>query len=108
MYLPAPDEEIWVGVLRLLVHVPGSRSLKDRRRAVLSLVERIAARHHASTADVGHLGSPGQAAIAAVVVANDPQLVRARLDAIRAEAERSAHAYLVDSTSWIEKKTDLG
>lgn len=95
-----------MGVLRLLLQVPGSRSLKDRRRAVLSLVERIASRHHASAAEVGYLENPGMAAVAAVVVANDPRVVRSRLDAIRGEAERSAHAVLVDSTTWVEKKGD--
>lgn len=103
MYLPAADEELWVGVVRMLVHVPGSRTLKDRRRAVQSLVQRIAARHHASVAEVGHLENPGAAVVAATVVANQPQLVRARIDAIRREAELAADSIFIDSNTWVLK-----
>jgi uncharacterized protein YlxP (DUF503 family) len=40
MFLPAPDESIWVGVLRLSLLIPGARSLKDKRRVVAQLRDR--------------------------------------------------------------------
>ena len=62
-YRPAPDEHIVVGVLRVVLHVPGSRSLKDRRRVVLSLKDRLVTRHKASVAEVGHLEAHDRAVL---------------------------------------------
>lgn len=90
MYLPAPDESLWVGVLRLSLYIPGSRSLKDRRRPVLSLRDRIQSRHHAAFAEVGHLDAIDRAVIAVALVSNDARLLRSRLDTIRAEVEQKA------------------
>lgn len=96
-YFPAPDEQVWVGVLRLVLHIPGSTGLKDRRRAVQSLLQRVASKHGAATADVGHLGNADAAVLAFCIVANDPKLVRSRLDSILQEGEQSAHGYLGSS-----------
>lgn len=87
MYLPAPDESVWVGVLRVLIRVAASRSIKDRRRVVSSLRDRIQARHQASFADVGHLDNPDQAVIAIAVVGNESRVLQSRLDAIRVDIE---------------------
>lgn len=80
MYLPAPDEAIWVGVLRLSVHVPGSRSLKDKRKVVASVRDRLRARHNLTVAEVGHLDSRDRAVLAAALIGHDAQNVRAQLD----------------------------
>lgn len=93
-YLPAPDEAIWVGVLRLSLRIPGARSLKDRRRVVLSMRDRIQTRHHAAFAEVGHLDAAGAAVVAVTVVGNDPRLVRTRLDTIRGDVLLTADALL--------------
>jgi hypothetical protein len=82
VYLPAPDEAIWIGVLRLGVHVPGSRSRKDRRKVVAGLRDHLRARHNLSVAEVGHLESRDRAVLAAVLVANDQKVIRSQLDAI--------------------------
>ena len=108
MYLPAPDEAIWIGVVRLVLHIPRSFSLKDRRRAVQSVVQRIQVRHHVSVGEVGHLENQGAAVIAATVVANDPKVVRTRLDGIRNEAEKSGDAWLAEVTSWVQKMGEVG
>ncbi len=108
MFIPAPDEALWIGVVRLVLHIPRSHSLKDRRGAVQSVVRRIAVRHHASVAEVGHLDNAGAAVVAATVVANDPKAVRARLDAIRMEAERSSDAWLAEVNSWVQRMGDVG
>jgi uncharacterized protein len=108
MYFPAPDEALWIGVVRLVMHIPRSFSLKDRRRAVQSVVQRIQVRHHVSAAEVGHLENAGAAVIAASVVSNDPKMIRARLDAIRSEAEKAGDAYLAEVTSWVQKMGEVG
>jgi uncharacterized protein YlxP (DUF503 family) len=108
IYLPAPDEALWIGVARLVLHVPRSLSLKDRRRAVQSVVQRIRARHHCDVAEVGHLDNPGAAVVAATVVANDPKLVRARLDLVRATAELGGDAWLAEFNHWVQKMGEPG
>jgi uncharacterized protein YlxP (DUF503 family) len=108
MYLPVPDEAIWVGVIRMVIHIPGARTLKDRRRAVHSLVDRIKARHHCAAADVGHLENAGAAVISAAVVGNEARHVRSRLDAVRGEADRFGDAYLAEVTLWVQRMGEPG
>ena len=96
MYLPAPDEHLHVGVLRLVLRIPGSRSLKDRRRVVASLRDRVASRMHAWLAEVGHLENHEAAVLATSVVGNDARVLRSRLDQIRAEAEMMGDAFVAE------------
>jgi uncharacterized protein YlxP (DUF503 family) len=96
-YLPAPDEHIVVGVLRVVLHVPGSRSLKDRRRVVSSLKDRLIARHKASVAEVGHLQAHDRAVLAVTIVGNDAQAVQSRLDQLRQDIVNVADALVVDA-----------
>jgi uncharacterized protein YlxP (DUF503 family) len=97
MWLPAPDEALIVAVLRISLRIPGSRSLKDRRRVVASVRDRAQARHHVAFAEVGHLEAHDRAVVAAVVVGNDARQLRARLDALRADVESTADAILLDA-----------
>jgi len=94
MYLPAPDESIWVGVLRLALRIPGARTLKDRRRVVSSIKERAYARHRACCADVGHLEAHDRAILAFSVVGNDARMLRSWLDTIRTDVEQSSEALI--------------
>jgi uncharacterized protein YlxP (DUF503 family) len=98
MYLPAPDECLLVGVLRLVLRIPGSRSLKDRRQVVASVRDRVQARHHAAFGEVGYLDVHEAAVVAISVVGNDSRLVRSRLDVIRADIESSVEAIVSDSS----------
>lgn len=82
MYLPAPDESLWVGVLRLVLSVPGARSLKDKRRAVHQVRDRLRARRNVSVAEVGHLEHKGRAVLAVSMVGNDARHVRGALDGL--------------------------
>ena len=101
MYLPAPDEALLVGVLRMVLRIPGSRSLKDRRRVVWSLRDRVVARHRAAFAEVGHLENLQAAVVAISVVGNDARQVRARLDTIRGDAELTLEAHVTEVNVWI-------
>ena len=82
MYFPAPDESIWVGVARLVLVVPGARSLKDKRRAVAAVRDRLKARRNVSVAEVGHLEDHTRAVVAVSMVGNDARFVRSALDAL--------------------------
>jgi uncharacterized protein YlxP (DUF503 family) len=59
-----------IAVLRVRLRLP-SRTLKEKRAIVKSVVERLRNRFNASVAEVEDLDSPGLATIAAAVVSND-------------------------------------
>lgn len=101
MYLPAPDEALFVGVLRLVLRIPGSRSLKDRRRVVASLRDRVHARHRAAFAEIGHLEAHEAAVVAISLVGNDARHVRSRLDVIRADAEATLEARITGADTHV-------
>jgi uncharacterized protein YlxP (DUF503 family) len=82
VYLPAPDESTWIGTLRLVLRVPGSRSLKDKRRALNQVRDKLRTRHNLSVAEVGHLEDHRRAILVAVMVANDSRFVRSALDGL--------------------------
>ena len=87
MLFLAPDEYTWVGVLRLQLRIPGSRSLKDRRRAVAQVRDRLRARGGLSVAEVGHLHDHDQAVMAVATLSRDPTEVRRALDRIAHDVE---------------------
>ncbi len=60
-----------VGVTRWELYLPGCHSLKDKRRVVKSLKDRLHARFHVAAAEVDHLEQWQRAAIAAAVVSTE-------------------------------------
>ena len=87
MLFLAPDEDTWVGVLRLQLRIPGSRSLKERRRAVAQVRDRLRARGGFTVAEVGHLHDHAQAVLAVATVSRDPTEVRRALDRVAHDVE---------------------
>ena len=94
MYLPAPDENLLIGVLRLVLSIPGSRSLKDKRKVIASVRDRSQTRYHTSFAEVGHLDAINRAVIAFSFTGNDSRNLQARLDTLRSDIEGSAEALI--------------
>jgi len=60
-----------VGTLRIRLVIRGARSLKDKRRAVKSIKDRVRHKFNASIAEVGRLDSYQTALLGVAVVAND-------------------------------------
>jgi hypothetical protein len=81
-----------VGVVRLELYVPGARGLKDKRRAVKSLVDRMHKRFRISVAetDLHELHQRAEIGLA-VVTASGAELERL-LDQLRRLAEDSTDA----------------
>lgn len=77
---------MFVGVLRLVVTIPGAQSLKDRRRVVKSLKDRIRAKLPVSIAEVGDLERYQVATLGVAIVSNDS----ARCSEVLAAAARMA------------------
>lgn len=62
---------MFVGVARMILSIPGARSLKDKRRVVHSFRDRVRARLNASIAEVGELERYQVATLGVTVVARD-------------------------------------
>jgi uncharacterized protein YlxP (DUF503 family) len=60
-----------VGVLQLELSIGDAMSLKDKRRIILSLKDRIAHAHNVSIAEVGALDEHRRSILGIAMVAND-------------------------------------
>jgi uncharacterized protein YlxP (DUF503 family) len=68
-----------VGVLQLEVSITDAMSLKDKRRVVLSLKDRIAHGHNVSIAEVGALDEHRRSILGVAMVSNDARYVEGAL-----------------------------
>ena len=68
-----------VGILQLELRIGDADSLKDKRRVVLSLKDRIAHGHNVSIAEVGALDEHRRSILGIAMVANDRQYVEGGL-----------------------------
>lgn len=71
-----------VGVLQIEISIPGADSLKDKRRAVLSLKDRIANGHNVSVAEVDALDEHRRSILGVAMVSNDKRYVEGGLSKI--------------------------
>ena len=89
-----------VGVLQLELSIADAMSLKDKRRVIRSLRDRIAARHNVSIAEVGALDQHRRSLIGIAMVANDSRYVEGALsklvDFVRANANVDLEDYRID------------
>jgi uncharacterized protein len=88
---------VHVGVVRVELHVPGARSLKDKRRVVRSLIERMHHRVRVSVAETGLHDLHQRAEIALAVVAGSEAELAHLLDQLHRLAEETGDAFL---TRW--------
>jgi len=87
-----------VGVLQFELHIPGAESLKDKRRVVRSVRDRLHREHMVSVAEVGALETLNLAVMGLSVVANDGKRVADVLDRVSAKL-RSLHEAELGATS---------
>lgn len=71
---------MYIGVLRVRLHIPGAHSLKDRRMVVRKVVDRVRARTGASIAKLGPLDRWQVAAFGLCAVSNEARMVDEVLD----------------------------
>lgn len=71
-----------VGILQIDLEIPEAQSLKDKRRVVKSLKDRLAAGHNISIAEVGALDKHQRSIIGVAMVANDKTYVESGLSKI--------------------------
>lgn len=87
-----------VGILRLELAVHESRSLKEKRRVVKSVKERLFNTFRVSVAEVDALDSWQRAVLGVALVANEPRLVHSCLDKIVDWVRKQRSVTLVDYT----------
>ena len=99
---------MFVGVARLVLSIPGARSLKDRRQAVKSLKDRIRAKLPVSVAEVGELERWQVATLGVAVVSNESGRCSEVLSAAVRMARGARDAVLADVATEIMTLGDGG
>lgn len=90
---------MFVGTARFVIHIPAAQSLKDRRRVVNKLKDRIRAKLSVSLCEIGDADRHQVARIAIATVARDAESCRRVIAAARAMADTQSDAWLTDTRS---------
>lgn len=86
---------IHVGVVSLELQIPGARSLKDKRRAVKSLIDRVHRRFRVSIAETDYHDLHQRSEISIAVITHDGGELERILDGLRSIAEEVPDALLL-------------
>jgi len=87
---------MFVGIVRIELHIPGASSLKGKRSVVRSVKERIRQRVQAAVAEVDHQDLWQRATLGAAVVSGESRQVGEKLQAIRDLVNATPGAELID------------
>lgn len=90
------EKRVIVGTLRVVLSIPDACSLKDKRRVIRGLKDRLMHRFNLSVAEVGSLDAHRQAVLGMATVANDRRFVEGRLDKVVDFVRRAQGASLID------------
>jgi uncharacterized protein len=99
---------VFVGIGRIVLRIPESRSLKDRRQVVRSFKGRLAARLNVSVAEVGDVERHQIATLGVVTVARESGVCRRVLEDIRHIADTLPNAQLLHVKGEILSMGDAG
>ena len=94
--LTAKAQALMIGVLQVQLAVYESTSLKDKRRVIKSLKDRLRHRFNVSVAETGGLESRQAAEVTAAMVANESRFLESSLQSVLNFIERHQGASLVD------------
>lgn len=86
------------------LHIPGALSLKDKRRTVRALIDRLYNRHRVSIAEIGYLDTRQRAQLGLAVVGRSDHEVDRLMDKLRTLIEESPEAVV---TRWDLDVVDL-
>ncbi len=85
-----------VGLLHLSLVIPDAMSLKDKRRVIKGLKDRLGSRHNVSVAEVGGLDEHRRCELAVAMVSNDRRFVESCLSKIVDEVRQKRLLTMVD------------
>ena len=87
---------MFVGIVRIELHLPGAATLKDKRAVVRGLKDRIRQRALAAVAEVDHLDLWQRAALGVAVVSGERRQVGELLETVRRVADATPGAEVID------------
>ncbi|HEV8323470.1 MAG TPA: DUF503 domain-containing protein [Myxococcota bacterium] len=93
---PCYDTPVHVACVRMDFHIPGCRSLKEKRGVVKRLVERTRARFNVTIAEVADNDLHQRACVGFAVVGNEVAFVTEVADKVRASLRGSGLANVID------------
>ncbi len=73
---------MFTGSAKICIHLQGITSLKDKRRIVKSVIERLKSRFNVSAAEIDRLDNKKFAVIGVAVVSNDRTFTVSQLDTV--------------------------
>ena len=85
-----------VGVLTIELAIFDARSLKDKRRVIAGLKQRLRNRFNISVAEVGHANAPKRCRLGVVMVSGESRVLHSQLDRIVDAVRRTAGVSLLD------------
>lgn len=84
------EQDCFVTLLTIEVMIPAAQSLKDKRREIRGLKDRIRSKFNASVAEVGYQDKWQRAALAVCLVGNDRHQLQVNTDRIRTLCEEAS------------------
>jgi hypothetical protein len=84
-----------IGVMSIRMAIPGSHSLKDKRRALRGIKDRLRTQFNVSVAEVDCQDVWQTAVLAVAAVGSDRAVVEGRLDTVADLVRRSRHVEIV-------------
>jgi uncharacterized protein YlxP (DUF503 family) len=95
-------ENLVVGVARFALRLAACRSLKEKRRVVRRVRDRLRARHNVAVAEIGEQDEPRKVVMALAVVGSDGRTVEASLRSILDSIEDMHLAPMVERKLQVE------
>ena len=87
-----------VGLRVFDLHIPGARSLKEKRYVLRSVKDRLAnGRYNISIAEIGHLDKWQRSELAVATVSGRRKSVERTLDRVRERLDREAGVSIIDT-----------
>ncbi len=87
---------IEVGILQFTLRLRGCRTLKDKRRIVKSIKDRLRARHNVSVAEIDDLDVYQKSTLGLTTCSNDSKMIVAELSRILDQLRMHPEAELID------------
>ena len=85
-----------IGAYTFTIIIPASQSLKDKRRVIKSIKDKLRARHNIAIAEVGELDLWQRSTLAIVSVSNDETMLNSTFSKIRNEIEGIVPGHITD------------
>ncbi|MDO7788774.1 DUF503 domain-containing protein [Desulforamulus aquiferis] len=90
-----------VGLMTVELFIGGSNTLKDKRRVLKSIIDRVRSRFNVSIAEVGNQDLWQRATLGVAVVSNETAHVNQMLNTVIKSIEANGEAELIDFSTEI-------